>query len=458
MPVGTRGILRVTFSVLVLVSALVLIQGYAAQPSVKERVGTESTGERVADPRQNVTVITTSERVADDSRANAIVALSPAGDVLYFNDSHTVYNDVDPSSAGDRTVTYVAADRLNRSACRATTECWLNVVEQVNLTTGEVTRLYSRITTADRGQWHDVDRINDTHLLVADIALDRLFLVNHKTGIVDWQWDAQSEFPIRGGGLFPGDWTHVNDVELLDDGRVMASLRNQDQVVFIDPNEGLQENWTLGAENDHRTLFEQHNPDYIPPERGGPAIVLADSENNRVVEYQRRSGRWERTWTWQDVDLQWPRDVDRLPNGHTLITDSNGRRVIEIDETGEVVWSISINGAYDAERLGTGDESATGRAATALDLQSRGDGSATTASRQTGDGDSLQQLLFRMKALAPGLVLNALLFVLPAWIGFVELLALALVGIVAVVWLLAELQWSAWSIRLEVQRSDEKTK
>jgi hypothetical protein len=73
-------------------------------------------------------------------------------------------------------------------------------------------------------------------------------------------------------------------------------------------------------------FYEQHNPDYIPEERGGPAVLVADSENGRVVEYGRTPGNgtpvtdgtWERTWQWRDGRLQWPRDADRLPNGGWL--------------------------------------------------------------------------------------------------------------------------------------------
>ena len=133
---------------------------------------------------------------------------------------------------------------------------------------------------------------------------------------------------------------------------------------------GVVENWTLGSDDDHDTLYEQHNPDYIPAERGGPAIVLADSENDRVTEFQREGGagadgEWERAWTWSDDRLEWPRDADRLPNGNTLVTDTDGGRVLEVAPNGSVVWSVGVRGGYDAERLGTGDESAGGPAMSA---------------------------------------------------------------------------------------------
>jgi hypothetical protein len=456
--VGKRAI-RLFFALLVITSAGMLVRAYAGQATVTDRVagatdnnaGFEE-GERVAPPNDAITVVTTSERITDDEkRENLIVAFDREGRVLYRNDSHVVYNDVDPVPGTRATVLYVAADPLPRSECGGTTDCWRNVVEAVNLTTGEVRVVYERVTAMDRGQWHDVDRVDDTHLLVADIAADRVFVVNTTSGIVTWEWDAQSAFTLKEGGLFPGDWTHVNDVEPLDDGRIMVSLRNQDQVVFLDRETGVHDGWTLGTENDHDTLFEQHNPDYIPEERGGPAVVLADSENDRVVEYERDGDGWKQTWVWRDLHLQWPRDADRLPDGHTLVADSNGRRVIEVDRDGEVVWEVSLNGAYDAERLGTGDESAGAATATDLGLASRGS-EIETSPREIEGLSTRERFALAVKDRLPGLVVNAALFVAPSWIGFVELGALAVLVATGLVWAGTELWWSAWSLRVRLVR------
>lgn len=360
-----RTAIRAVFIVLVLLSLVTLAQGYVSHAQKTEELRSNPTDQQIERSVEGLTIVTTSERVTNGKRDNAIIAYSPEGEIVYYNDSLLVYNDVDPLKTGDSTVLYVGAEHLHRSKCHATTNCWLNVVETLNLTTGEVTRIYSRINPGGQNQWHDVDRIGDSRLLVADIAFDRVFIINTTSGVIEWAWDAQSDFRIRSGsgGVYPGDWTHLNDVELLEDGRVMVSLRNQDMVVFIDRQQGLQENWTLGADDKHSVLYEQHNPDYIPPERGGPSVLVADSENNRIVEYHRtESGEWVQTWEWTDPQLMWPRDADRLPNGNTLITDTNGGRVLEVNPQGEIVWSVKIRGAYDAERLGTGDESAGGYA------------------------------------------------------------------------------------------------
>ncbi|MFC7081744.1 aryl-sulfate sulfotransferase [Halorussus caseinilyticus] len=125
-------------------------------------------------------------------------------------------------------------------------------------------------------RWHAVDRINETHFVVADIYLDRVFVLNVSNGRVEWAWRAKQEFDLSSGGAWPKDWTHVNDVEALPDGRFMVGPRNQDQVVFLDRRKGMLENWTLGADDDHSVLYEHHNPDYIPASEGGPAAASAE--------------------------------------------------------------------------------------------------------------------------------------------------------------------------------------
>lgn len=52
--------------------------------------------------------------------------------------------------------------------------------------------------------------------------------------MITWEWDAQRDFLTSSGGAYPKDWTPVNDVGVLKDGRIMVSLRNQDRVVFLD--------------------------------------------------------------------------------------------------------------------------------------------------------------------------------------------------------------------------------
>jgi hypothetical protein len=388
-------------------------------------------------PRDGTTVVTTQSVRASLLKGNdgEMIAFDAAGRVRYFNGSANDYWDVDPLPGTSDRVVYVATYPNPGSPGV------LNAIETVDLDSGEVRRLYTNVT--EGGRWHDVDRLSATEYAVADIARDSVQVVNVSTGRTVWTWEAESTYPPSAGGDPEGDWTHMNDVEELPDGDLLASVRNMDQVVRIDRETGVVSNWTLGRDDAHGILKEQHNPDYIGPEHGGPSLLVADSDNDRIVEYHRSEGEWERTWTYA-AGLSWPRDADRLPNGHTLITDTRNARVIEVDGDGEVVWSAAVHRPYEAERLGTGPESHGGPAVE----PSEGDGGASadgeTSSAESSDGEaptggfSPGRVLW---TLLPAPLVAAVRWVLPPWMHFPEMAVLG--GTMAVV-----AAWVAWELSL----------
>ena len=429
-------------------AALVLLSGGTIATAAYYGVDTDpdgaafTEGEQAVEPRDGLTVVTTSQ-YGD----NFMVAFASNGSVLYYDDRYAIYDEIKHVPGTSATVVVVATRNLDRQRCHATTRCNRNVIERVNLSTGERERLHERVNPRSRNQWHAVDLIDDTHLLVGDIAYDRVFVVDTETGLIEWEWEAQRDFPLSGGGIYPGDWTHLNDVEYLGDGRVMVSLRNQDQVVFIDMEEGLQEGWTLGSDDDHGTLYEQHNPDYIPESGGGPAVLVADSERNRIVEYQRGNGTWRQTWEWSDVRMQWPRDADRLANGNTLVVDSNGARVFELDPAGEIVWQIDIKGAYDAEHIPVDDEGGEPQTAERLGLPNRTDGDSSPREVVGEPRKTPKRSLSVLSAVIPGPVLNGVLYVLPQWFGLAQLGATLLGITTAIGWAALELHWLGYRLR-----------
>jgi hypothetical protein len=430
----TRNAYRAFFAALLLLCSVTVGYAYATSP-VRDAVGKyhDQTNvpfeqrESVAPASEGVTVVAGHGMNGEKS---ALVAFGTDGRVRYHDDTYTGYFDVDSVPSESMTVEYVAEKPLTgprAKACDA--KCTLSFVERVNLTTGEKTRVYSKVIPQDRGaNWHDVDRIDDDRLLVGDIYQDQVYVVNTTTDITTWRWDAQDDFPITEGGPYPVDWAHLNDVERLPDGRYMVSLRNQDQIVFLNES-GPMESWTLGAEDNYSVLYEQHNPDYIPREHGGPAVVIADSLNDRVVEYQRENGEWQQTWVWNDSETIWTRDADRLPNGHTLVADTNGNRVVEVNRFGEVIWTVPFYSPYEVERLGTGDESARGPSAERVGIES-----STASIDERGAYERLAHALFSKKTV------SSLWFVLPMWAGLGELLA-------AVVALLTALVWAGFELR-----------
>lgn len=463
----TRTAYRIFFGLLVLLSSSTLtaaaVSNQGTSADFENQTGEEvmAGDQQVVAPRNGITVVATDSNswLGDGSegpRARAeLVAFAPNGSILYYNDSHTRYWDVDPVPGTEATVEYMYADHLNASECptdwnlsqrRVDEETWQryqsnrvsddisactrNGFERVNLTTDEVTARWSQVTPGKEAtRYHDADRVNETYIAIADIYLDRVFLVNTETGRTTWTWNASDAFdPQHTGGPYPEDWSHINDIETLEDGRIMVSVRNHDRVVFLNRSTGVLEEWTLGEEDNYGILYEQHNPDYINSSNGGPVAVISDSENNRVVEYQRENGEWTRTWTWRDAQMQWPRDADRLPNGNTLITDSNGNRVFEVNQRGKVIWSVQIAFPYEAERLETGDESTNGP-------------SATTANLESDSGGLGAQFWITSKNLLPGKYLNGLMYVTPTWIGLPQLTAVAVLFLSLGVWAVIEVYW-----------------
>lgn len=386
---------------------------------------------------RGITVVTTQADGTGDE--GEIIAFGPNGEVVRKNSSLRTYFDVDPDPAESKTVIYSGATQLSSDECGADPGCFRVVIERLNITTGETSRLYSRLVPKTGPvRMHDFDRINKTHIVVADIEDDEVSIVNLENEMREWTWSARSDFPPESGGQYAksGRWTHVNDVEKINDTTYMVSLRNHDQVVFVNTRRGLLENRTLGSDGNHDILYEQHNPDYISSAAGGQSVVVADSENNRIVEYQRANSGWNRTWIWQDVELEWPRDADRLPSGATLITDSHGDRVIEVNENGEIVWGVKAHYPYEAERLGSGDESTGGASANELGYSSRTFTPTVQAASKTSHLDRI------VKYMIPNKIIHGLMYITPYWVGVKEFVALFLLLGTAVCWGGAELYFS----------------
>jgi len=426
----SRRTVRVAFAVLVVVSVLPILGSLVG---VATGGGTYDGGvPESVPPTDGYTVVT-----SDGIGPGVIAAYAPNGTQVYEADEHRYYHDVDPAPRfGEASLTYVASQGAPARHCAADGGCRKSQVMRLNVTTGEREELWSRYATpSGSNNIHDVDFVNETHLVVAEISHpDGVYMVNVSADEVVWRWTASEYYDTSAdGGQYPGDWTHMNDVEYVHErGLVMASPRNMDSVIFLRPGEGVVEDMTIGSDGDHRTLYEAHNPDYIPADRGGPAVVVADSENDRIVEYQREDGNWEQSWLWRDGSVQWPRDADRFPNDHTLITDTHSDRVVEVNADGDIVWQMRFPGPYEAERLGTGSESADGRAAAVSGIESR-----------TADG-LLASVVLASEDVLPSLLVNGVLFTLPRWATPIDAVGLVFGALFGLSWVGFETATVLW--------------
>jgi len=159
---------------------------------------------------------------------------------------------------------------------------------------------------------------------------------------------------LRGGSL--GDLMHTNSIEFLRHpidgvapaGAVLLSFRNINRVAILSPamDEVL---WVWGAGE----LEGQHDATQIDDGR----VLIFDNgtrrRRSRAIEVDAASG--EIVWTYTDDELYTALrgGAQRLPNGNTLITESDSGHAIEVTRGGDVVWELWNP---DVRRTAEGDE------------------------------------------------------------------------------------------------------
>lgn len=152
--------------------------------------------------------------------------------------------------------------------------------------------------------------------------------------------------------------------------------------------------------------------------------------------------------------MQWPRDADRLPNGNTLIADSNSGRILEINQSGDVVWETTVALNYDVERLGTGDESQDGESAASLNLSSASEGDApvTTGSPIVSIKQAVDKRSADILSILPSKIENGIQFSTPGWMGSAGTIAVGVNLISVVSFGLIRIYHSKYTIQLPVNK------
>jgi hypothetical protein len=136
------------------------------------------------------------------------------------------------------------------------------------------------------------------------------------------------------------EWTHLNSIESMPDGRWLLSFRLTSTVAIVAPESGKIE-WRWGA----GYLSHQHAASWLDSGR----ILVFDNGCHRrglpnfsqVLEIDPDTR--EIAWSYRpEVVLSFysfmAGGADRLPNGNTLITEAATGRLFEVTADGETVW------------------------------------------------------------------------------------------------------------------------
>ena len=160
-----------------------------------------------------------------------------------------------------------------------------------------------------------------------------------------------------------GDFFHTNNVDLLPPGSAhWLGPDASDHQVLLSMRE-LNAIGTLDLETERFSWAQQgpwlgqHDPDLLP----NGDILLFDNFGHygaggvsRVIEFDPES--LEIVWRYEGTDEQpfWSNvrgAQERLANGNTLITESEGGRLLEVDPGGQIVWEF-INPVRNGPSMG----------------------------------------------------------------------------------------------------------
>ena len=144
-----------------------------------------------------------------------------------------------------------------------------------------------------------------------------------------------------------GDAMHTNTLEILDGrlsdrlpafraGNILLSIREINTVAVLDPMEERIV-WALSG-----PWIKQHEPTVL---ENGRLLVfdnLGAGGQSRVLEFDPLTQQIEWTYDGREHDLLSGTigSSQRLPNGNTLITESNAGRALEVARDGTIVWEF----------------------------------------------------------------------------------------------------------------------
>ena len=127
------------------------------------------------------------------------------------------------------------------------------------------------------------------------------------------------------------EWTHINGIDVNDDGDIVASCRNNDRIVIVGADGEVK--WKYDA------THGQHNPTFV----GENLIQVFDNGNDasRVIEVDITTN--EVTWEFKGMPAHQfysghISGASRLPNQNVIVCEGTSGRLFEVNRRGQVVW------------------------------------------------------------------------------------------------------------------------
>jgi hypothetical protein len=139
---------------------------------------------------------------------------------------------------------------------------------------------------------------------------------------------------------YQGQQAEISTAVKRPDGTyLIAELGPKPRAIVVDAKGAIQKDTPLACQIDNahmqtRMLRELPNGNYLAPHLLDFAVKEYNPDTGEVLSIIPTDdrGREKRDWPFTAI---------RLPNGNTLIACTNGNRVIEVDSSGRIVWSVT---------------------------------------------------------------------------------------------------------------------
>jgi hypothetical protein len=245
-----------------------------------------------------------------------------------------------------------------------------NITRNLGCVGGLQARLHDFIAKPDGSYWVMCDEVRVLDLSADGGAPDAQVLgtrVQHVSADRNllFEWSAFDHLQVDFQTLDARDrvngalnWTHGNSIDLDNDGNLLISFRNLDEIVKVDTHTG-KVLWRMGGRENQITLTgggvpkfaRQHGVRFAGPGRVLLLDNLGDPSASRAERYEideaRLTGQMIASYgSDAGVVAQIGGTAQNLPGGRTLVSFGNGGRVEEYDSAGASVWRIEGNPGY----------------------------------------------------------------------------------------------------------------